>query len=112
MTDVVSEIPVCVRCGAFFDTPVPVVTNPDGIREITCGEWCAPCNAFTIRLVNRRSSCFTRPDGSLGMDPRVVRATLSPCRKCGCGKQLVSYLREEGVTVSGGCGYEEELRLG
>ncbi len=48
----------CLRCGREFDDPVPEVTYPEGINEVTCREWCAECNQFTVSVLFRWSSAY------------------------------------------------------
>lgn len=48
----------CLRCGNWYENPVPPVTDPKGNLEIATVEWCADCNALCMSLVHRGSSAY------------------------------------------------------
>ncbi len=61
----------CLRCNREFDNPIPKITNPKGITEIACKDWCPKCNAIAMSMVYRGGSAYLIEKGTKLRDTEV-----------------------------------------
>lgn len=51
-------MPLCLRCNRYFEKREIEETNPGGLSEIACVDWCPACNKLAMSIVYRDRSAY------------------------------------------------------